>query len=85
MFTAGLDLSSAASILNSTDDETKLGSLYQHIKELQKDFQAIEECTKPTIALIHGKCIGGGIDMTLACDIRMVSNDVEFSYDNIEA
>ena len=36
-------------------------------------------CPKPTIAAIHYWCIGGGIDLTTACDIRLCSVDSVFS------
>lgn len=39
----------------------------------------LEQCKKPVIAAIHGKCIGGGLDIACACDIRLCSEDAEFS------
>jgi Enoyl-CoA hydratase/carnithine racemase len=39
---------------------------------------AIEECPKPVIAAVHGKCIGAGLDMISACDIRLCSEDAIF-------
>ena len=40
---------------------------------------AIEKCRKPVIVAIHGHCIGGGVDLTSACDIRLASKDAIFS------
>ncbi len=40
---------------------------------------AIEKCRKPVIAAIHGHCIGGGVDLTSACDIRIAAKDAIFS------
>jgi enoyl-CoA hydratase len=40
---------------------------------------AIEKCRKPVIAAVHGHCIGGGVDLLCACDIRMATKDVVFS------
>lgn len=36
-------------------------------------FDAVRSMKKPTIALIHGNCLGGGLGLALACDIRLAS------------
>jgi enoyl-CoA hydratase/carnithine racemase len=40
---------------------------------------AVEKCRKPVIAAIHSHCIGGGVDLTSACDIRLATRDAVFS------
>lgn len=40
---------------------------------------AIEQCTKPTIAMIHGYCIGGGAGLALSCDIRFADTAASFA------
>jgi enoyl-CoA hydratase len=49
------------------------------VKQLQKSISAVADCPKPVIAAIHGYCIGGGVDLTSACDIRLASADAIFS------
>ena len=49
------------------------------ILELQGGFNKIEQCRKPMIAAIHSHCIGGGIDLISACDIRIATRDAVFS------
>jgi enoyl-CoA hydratase len=53
--------------------------LLPKIKHLQDGISAIEKCRKPVIAVIHGHCVGAGLDMATACDIRICSNDALFS------
>ena len=77
-FTAGLDLV-AAQVLLGDGSAVYRDWLYRKIKELQASMTAIEKCRKPVIAAIHGHCIGGGVDLTSACDIRIASQDAIFS------
>ena len=86
LFTAGLDLKEAAT--GVLGGETGSGgsslaarnySLYRTIKDLQACFTAIVECRKPVIAAVHNKCIGGGLDLITACDVRLCSADASFS------
>lgn len=82
MFTAGLDLKEAASLFTNDNCRSKAeqsAELYKHIKQLQQAFDIIRQNRKPTIAAIHGQCIGGGIDLVSACDIRLSTEDATFS------
>lgn len=87
LFTAGLDLKEAASgILGGNAGNgggRSMGArnyaFYRTIKELQDCFTAVAQCRKPVIAAIHSKCIGGGVDLITACDIRLCSADASFS------
>jgi enoyl-CoA hydratase len=77
-FTAGLDLVEAGALLQGTGaDQREL--LRRTVLEVQESMTAAEQCSKPVIAAIHSHCIGGGIDLTAACDIRICSGDAVFS------
>lgn len=89
-FTVGIDLVAFGPMFMSggidpddpnppTSDVGKRKALYRSIKRLQKTFTAIATCPKPVIAAIHGHCIGAGIDLITACDIRITSQDAVFS------
>jgi enoyl-CoA hydratase len=49
------------------------------VLRLQDSVTAVEKCPKPVIAAVHGYCIGGGVDLIAACDIRLASADAIFS------
>jgi len=54
------------------------------ILDLQDTLSSIERCRKPVIAAIHGACVGGGIDLICACDLRYCSADAVFSVKEID-
>lgn len=77
-FTAGLDLTEAGSMLGKGSADSR-DELREKILELQESINIIERCRKPVIAAVHGHCIGGGVDLLCACDIRIASKDAVFS------
>ena len=49
------------------------------VLRLQDSITAVARCPKPVIAAVHGYCIGGGVDLIAACDIRLASAAAVFS------
>jgi enoyl-CoA hydratase len=49
------------------------------IKKMQHAFSSLAGCPKPVIAAVHGYCIGAGVDLITACDIRYAAADAVFS------
>lgn len=41
--------------------------------------EALRSCAKPTLAMIRGYCIGGGLGLALACDLRIAAADASFA------
>jgi enoyl-CoA hydratase len=52
---------------------------YRDIRRMQGAISALSETRKPIIAAVHGYCIGGGVDLIAACDIRLAARDATFS------
>ena len=50
----------------------------KHLKKWQDAFTSLQKTSKPVIAAVHGKCIGGGLDLITAADIRLASKDASF-------
>ena len=77
-FTAGIDLMSLAGLTQSTGADSR-ENLRKIILKGQQSNNAVIQCRKPVIAAIHNHCIGGGVDLICACDIRLASKDALFS------
>ncbi|KAI8992652.1 ClpP/crotonase-like domain-containing protein [Pilobolus umbonatus] len=86
MFTAGLDLteSSISALPTSIDAARSAYRTRSFIKDFQDSFNAIEDCAKPVIAAIHQACIGAGVDLVTACDIRYCSKDAYFCVKEVD-
>lgn len=84
-FTGGMDLAAFADIAKLFESEPGRAAyaMRDTILRLQDAFNAIERARFPVIAEIHGACIGAGIDMITACDLRVASEDAYFSIEEI--
>jgi enoyl-CoA hydratase/carnithine racemase len=69
MFSAGLDVAALAAL---AEDPAGLRALRRPILEA---WNLLEEMPKPTIAQIHGACLGGAMELALACDLRTMAAD----------
>jgi enoyl-CoA hydratase len=85
-FTTGLDLTAMAGVAAGERSEGGDGSeagtrmrRLAHIERLQRSITAVADCPKPVVAAVHGYCLGGGIDLITACDVRLASADAVFS------
>ncbi|CAA7041608.1 unnamed protein product [Microthlaspi erraticum] len=87
-FCSGIDLNSLSSISERAESGRDRARSSEHlrrkIKSMQAAITAIEQCRKPVIAAIHGACIGGGVDLVTACDIRYCSEDAFFAIKEVD-
>ncbi|XP_072835739.2 delta(3,5)-Delta(2,4)-dienoyl-CoA isomerase, mitochondrial isoform X1 [Pogona vitticeps] len=87
LFTSGIDLMEMGStfvMMEGGETARKAWNLRKKIREYQETFTVLEKCTKPIIAAIHGACLGGGVNLITACDIRYCTQDAWFQVKEVD-
>src|SRR4029078_6846950 len=64
-FAAGADIAEFPDVRANADE----GRVYA--ETIHATMRAIGECRHPTVAMIHGVCVGGGLEVALMCDLRI--------------
>ena len=81
-FTAGMDISvftdGEGVAASGGDQYARAEAFRQFVLTLQGSFNCLDEARMPVIAVVQGGCIGAGVDMTSACDIRYCTEDAFF-------
>jgi len=87
-FTAGIDLKGLAADVIQAGGDLDVGRkafyLRNIVSSFQESFTVLEKCSKPVIAAVNGACIGAGVDMICACDIRYCSEDAWFQVKEVD-
>uniref|UniRef100_A0A1L8EGY6 Delta(3,5)-Delta(2,4)-dienoyl-CoA isomerase, mitochondrial n=1 Tax=Haematobia irritans TaxID=7368 RepID=A0A1L8EGY6_HAEIR len=87
-FTSGIDLTDMIQLgqeLAEIDDVARKGYYLEPIIKLYQDsMSSLEKCPKPVIAAVQSACIGAGIDLITAADIRYCTQDAFFSVKEVE-
>ncbi len=84
-FTAGLDLVAMGPLLmgggggGASSPAERNAAMVANIHGLQEAMSVFADIDTPTIAAVHGACIGGGVDLIAACDVRFASAEATFS------
>jgi enoyl-CoA hydratase len=81
-FTAGMDISvftdGESVVQQGGDQHVRAEAFRQFVLALQNSFSCLDNVRMPVIAAIQGGCVGAGVDMTSACDIRYCTEDAFF-------
>jgi 3-hydroxyacyl-CoA dehydrogenase/enoyl-CoA hydratase/3-hydroxybutyryl-CoA epimerase len=75
-FIAGADIGEFRDTTKAADVETRLGRAHTIIDRLDR-------LKLPTIAVIHGYCLGGGLEVALACDYRIAVDDASLGFPEV--
>ncbi|MHB1420730.1 MAG: enoyl-CoA hydratase/isomerase family protein [Bacillota bacterium] len=75
-FCAGADISEVAGLRNGRD-------IYNWIRNVQKLFIEMEDIGKPIIAAVNGVAMGGGMELSMACDLRYAAEGAIFGVPEI--
>jgi len=69
---------SGADISRFEDERASAGAQERYAKTSSGMRKILREVGKPTLAMIRGYCIGGGMSLALSCDMRICSDDSQF-------
>ncbi|TYZ59703.1 hypothetical protein PybrP1_007920 [[Pythium] brassicae (nom. inval.)] len=87
-FTSGMDLNVFATLQQLASKEScdgrKREALMRVIQHFQHVISAPERCRVPVIAAVHGACIGAGVDLITACDLRYCDASAVFSVKEVD-
>lgn len=71
-FAAGADISEFESV------RANQGAVAEYDDLLDEVLHSIQDSRKPSVAMIHGYCLGGGLEIALACDLRYCGASAQF-------
>jgi len=80
-FCAGLDLSPENEIIPIIMEPSSASQkmrFFRIVRRVQEIHNRVERLPQPTICVIHGHCLGAGLELALCCDIRICSSDTVF-------
>ena len=72
-FAAGADIAEFA----TARDNAAQGKIY-HRQHVHGALKSVGECRHPTVAMIHGPCAGGGLEIACMCDLRIAGESGRF-------
>ena len=86
-FCSGMDIAALMDIaqVQHMDCQSRMREAFRDkLFALQAAVTSLEKCQKPVLVAIHGACIGGGIDLVTAGDIRYATKDAKFSIKEVD-
>lgn len=78
-FSVGMDVAVIGSMIGNSEEQFREG-----LKGMQQALDAFEGLRKPTIAKLHGFCLGGGLILALCCDFRIASRRTVLGFPEVK-
>jgi enoyl-CoA hydratase len=69
---------SGADISRFADERASMEAVKNYSERTEQGYAAVHDFPKPTIAMIRGYCIGGGLGIAISCDIRICADNARF-------
>jgi enoyl-CoA hydratase/carnithine racemase len=76
---AGREFVSGADISRFEEERGSAGAIGRYNAAVERTYALLHDFPKPTIAMIRGYCIGGGLGLAVSCDIRIASDTARFA------
>lgn len=84
LFCAGLDLGLFGKILHPAGEPGRANEwFYRLLRGMQRSIEALAALRKPVLAVVQGGCLGGGLDLIAAADVRYATADAYFQIQEI--
>ncbi|XP_075987688.1 uncharacterized protein LOC142984158 [Anticarsia gemmatalis] len=87
-FTGGIELNSLVELGAQADDLEDVARRarfhYRFIKYAQDGITALETCVKPVLTVVHSACVGAGVDLITAADVRYCTEDAWFQVKEVD-
>jgi enoyl-CoA hydratase len=78
-FCAGADMGGGSEPPARARDRGPVGLVHEYQEFLAELMLAVHEARQPVVAAVHGAAVGGGLALSLACDLRVASTDAFFA------
>src|SRR5687768_12215482 len=79
-FVAGADITEFPAMREAIEEAAESGSA----RGIQKLAMRMDEGRTPVVAAIHGYCLGGGLELAMACDVRVAAEDAQLGQPEIK-
>ncbi|MCI4644690.1 MAG: enoyl-CoA hydratase-related protein [Hyphomonadaceae bacterium] len=83
MFCSGMDLAEFETGIPAPDSPAARESFYHLAVSLQETFTCFERARFPIVAVVNGACLGAGLELVAACDLRIATEDAFFRIEEI--